>query len=441
MSAVWAEDSKILSSKLFKDFFSYSTTDSRIYFSISRTTPWANDAVPQQANTSVDGLEDVWREMMGAKLLTGNDISHVVPRHDWRANTVFNAYSNKHTALLDANNAFYIVTSTFNVYKCISNNRGSISVIQPTQTTVSPVEEADGYVWKYMYSISASEQLRFTTPKHMSVKTLSQDNNSLQWNTQEHAIPGGIHAINVLASGNNYSNVANITLTITGDGRLATAVARINVASKMISNVAMTNPGTGYSFATVKVADIGLGTGAVLEAVISPPGGHGSDPISELGGSYLMFNPRIYPSDQFAPEATNEYRQIAIIQDPVEKIGMVPAQNGNYFQYVKLTLNSGTSAFLRDEIVYQGQALDTAKFSGRVAAWDQANNVLKVVNCVGSPSIDVIYGATSITIRYVESITDQQLVPFLGKVWYVNNSMPITRSDDQIDDFKLVLKF
>ena len=54
-------------------------------------------------------------------------------------------------------------------------------------------------------------------------------------------------------------------------------------------------PGTGYTFAYIRVADIvsagatGL-SGSELDVIIEPKGGHGKNAIKELGGFFVMMN-------------------------------------------------------------------------------------------------------------------------------------------------------
>lgn len=415
------------------------------YLCIGNPEAWANDSVPPQANSSVAAIYDFWKSMISAKLITGNDVRHAIPRETWAANTVYLAYDHDLSADVmydDGNLSMHIITTDWNVYKCLSNNSGALSTVEPSQTiTTSAVEESDGYIWKYMYTVSTEERLRFMTPSYIPIRTLSEDNSSLQWEVQENAIPGAIDAIKVVDGGSGYANANTILITITGDGSGANAFARINATSQTVSSIIITNPGTSYTYATVSISDSGGGANASARAMISPLGGHGSDPLTELGGSNLILNTRLRSTEGNKIPVSNQYRKIAIIQDPLESLSGNTAANVAYNQTLALTVSSGTSNFVEDEYVYQGASLATADFSGVIVEWDSSNNRMRLTNTMGTPTADVITGDTSSAVRVVESITEKELEPYSGKMLYLNYIEPIQRAVDQTEDFKFVLKF
>lgn len=443
MVAVYSKNLQIFNAEQFKESVS-EETGSRLYLTIGRTQAWPNDSVPPQANSSVIASNEVWENMIGSKLITGFDISHVIPRHDWSANTYYDAYDHCTCSinLFDSNTKFYVVTKDWNVYKCLSNNNGKICTVMPTSiSTTSTTTEIDGYIWKYMYTISASERLKFTTDNYIPVKTLTINDNSLQWQVQENATEGAIDVIKVINGGNNYTNANNITITITGDGRDAVAVAQVNTVSNTISNIVVTNPGSNYTYATITVSDTGGGANAVLRAMISPPGGHGSDPLRELGGSYLILNPRISGTEGDIISIDNDYRQLAIMKDPYSYGTKIVASNTVLSQLTVLSLNGVSNEYVEDEVVYQGASPEQASFKGRVVAWDSANSIIKLSNVSGVPTTELLIGQNSGANRFVDSVTNPGLQPLSGQLIYIDNIKPIQRDTDQIEDFKIVLKF
>ena len=443
MVAVYSTNLQVFNAEQFKESVS-EPSSTRLYLTIGRAYPWPNDAAPQQANSSVTSFNEVWDNMIGAKLITGFDISHAIPRHDWTANTSYDAYDHCTCSinLFDTNTKFYIVTSDWNVYKCIANNNGAVSNSMPTSlSTTSTITEIDGYVWKYMYTISPSDRLKFTTSNYIPVKTLTVDDNSLQWHVQQNAVDGAINAIKVLNGGQNYSNANNITITIAGDGKDATAIAQVNTVSNTISNIVMTNPGNGYTYAFVNVSTTGAGTNASFKAIISPPGGHGSDALRELGGSYLILDPKLNGTENGVLSVDNDYRQLSIMKDPYFFGSNTIASNTVTSQLTVLSLNGVSVEYIEDEIVYQGVDLGNSTFSGRVVEWNSANSIIKLSNVRGTPTTDILIGTDSGAARFVDSITNPTLEPRSGRLIYIDNIKPIQRDADQIEDFKIVLKF
>lgn len=443
MPSVRSKNLGIFLAKQFRESVS-EPSSSNLYITFGRAYSWINDSNPPTANTSVASFIDVWNNMIGGKRITGNDIRHVVPRFNWTNNTVYTAYS--HTTdskdYMNPNTAFYVVTDEFNVYKCISNNYGNSSTSKPTSTNpVGNFQTSDKYIWKYMFSISAEDQERFLTDSFMPVKTLSSDDNTLQYQVQDNAVDGSINDIVLVNRGSGYTS-NNITVNITGDGLFANAVAKRNTVTFQLESIIVDNKGSRYSFANVRITS-NTGTGATARAIISPPGGHGSDPIYELGGSYLMIDTKINNQEGGVLTVNNDYRQIAIIEDPLIYNQSNTISNTAVSQLTILSMaeSSSTTNYQEDEWVYQGRNLANATFRGIVVDWDYPNNSLKLSNVTGIPTADLITGNTTTTTRYVNSILDPDMQPYSGKLLYIDHIVPIERSIDQNEEFKIVLSF
>ena len=182
MSSVFSYDMRVQNAINFNELVSRQISNNRIYFTFGKPLAWANDAAPDQANTSVATIDGVWKNMVGAKLLTGNETKHVVPRTNWSANVVYQTYDDCLCSLklYGPNSNFFVVTTDWNVYKCLNNSSNANSTIMPTQIyTDRAIEESDGYVWKFMYTIPVEDRIRFTTDSYMPVKYLTESANSL----------------------------------------------------------------------------------------------------------------------------------------------------------------------------------------------------------------------------------------------------------------------
>lgn len=443
MASVRSKDLGIFLAKQFRESVS-EPSSSNLYLTFGRAYSWVNDVNPPAANTSVTAFIDVWNNMIGGKRITGNDMRHVIPRFNWTNNTVYTAYSDIADSkdFKNANTAFYVLTDEFNVYKCLSNNYGRASISKPTSTNpAGNFQTSDRYIWKYMYSISAEEQERFLTDTFMPVKTLLNNDNTLQYQVQDNAVDGSINDIILVNRGSGYvSN--NITINIGGDGLFANAIAVRNTSTLQLDSIIVDNKGSRYSFANVRITS-NTGAGAVARAVISPPGGHGSDPLYELGGSYLMIDTKINNRESGVLTVANDYRQIAIIEDPLVYSDSKVISNTVVSQLTILSMaeSSSTTNYEEDEWVYQGRSLANATFKGLVVEWDYANNSLKLSNVFGTPTSDLITGNTTTTTRYVSSVLDPDMQPYSGKLLYIDHIVPIERSIDQNEEFKIVLSF
>ena len=137
----------------------------------------------------------------------------------------------------------------------------------------------------------------------------------------------------------------------------------------------------------------------------------------------------------------NDYREVAIIDNPKTYATGVGMTSVAVSQVTTLTLNGTSVDYILDETVYQGTAIDTATYKGVVTKWDKANNVLKLSNTVGVPVTDLITGVTSTASRFVDSVQAPDMQAYTGNLLYIDNIQPIQRSADQNETFQIVLKF
>lgn len=172
------------------------------YMFAARPQPWANstggndDSAVLATNNSIAQIEQTtYDDLLYGKLLTDTDVTFVIPRKNWTANTVYAAYNQNDANLYSKD--FYVVTDNFEVYKCIDNNNEANSYVKPTLTSTSGTfKTGDGYVWKYMYTIDSASNTKFTTSGYVPVVP----NTAVQGNTT----PGSIDVIKITNGGNSY---------------------------------------------------------------------------------------------------------------------------------------------------------------------------------------------------------------------------------------------
>jgi hypothetical protein len=123
---------------------------------------------------------------------------------------------------------FYAITNERNVYKCLFNNNGAPSTVKPYSTTHETIATADGYIWKFMYTIPSALVNKFMSVDDMPVTTAVKN---------EYYSRGAISSITIENSGENY--VAGDQLVVTGDGHLSENTYQILAVS-------IEEPGSGY---------------------------------------------------------------------------------------------------------------------------------------------------------------------------------------------------
>lgn len=174
------------------------------YVFAARPNPWlaGNGAEDETAvvavNTSVSQVElNTYNELIFGKLVANGDISYAIPKKVWAANTVYDQYDQDDASLYSKD--FYVLTTpSYGVYKCIYNNNDANSTVMPSLVlTDGTFETSDGYVWKYMYTVDAAANTKFTSSSFIPVTPNTE--------VQDGAVPGTIDVINIANGGIGYN--------------------------------------------------------------------------------------------------------------------------------------------------------------------------------------------------------------------------------------------
>ena len=198
---------RIHNAEQFQEAFSEASA-TNMYLFIARVSAWPDDNNPPTPTDSVQETEyNSWKKMLSAKRVQSSDVTFTIPRYDWTSGKIYREYNNTSTTLHDAPasaNGLYAISSSYNVYKCLFNNKAAASTVEPTGTSTSTLVTADGYHWKYMYTVDAANALKFLSTNWQPVKTLAADDGSAQWDVQAAAANGAINIVDLTAVGDNY---------------------------------------------------------------------------------------------------------------------------------------------------------------------------------------------------------------------------------------------
>ena len=426
MASIVTTKFRVHNAEQFAEAFS-ETSNTIMYLFIGKNTTFPDDNNPPTPVNSTANVEYTpWRDMYAAKRITTADVTHAIPRYDWTSGTVYDRYDDQDTNLLESDD-FYVITEDYNVYKVLGNAGGTASTTKPTGVSTTPFTAADGYIWKYMYTVTTAKALKFLTNDYIPVQTLTSDDGTDQYDVQQAAIDGGIHVVNVTAGGSAYG--AAPAVTIAGDGTGATANSTITAG--VVTAVTITNPGTGYTRAQVTFAS----GAAAATAVISPKGGHGSNAVEELGGKYIMLNVRLDGTESNTFSTANEFRQVCIVRDPYLYGTTTRAVASSFRQSFKYQLSSISGTFTLDETITSGS--NTAS----VVEFTTPNLFTTLPLNLPFANTASVSGGTSAASGTIAVITTPGLQPYSGDIIYVENRVPISRAADQIEDVKLIIQF
>lgn len=147
-------------------------TPEYLFLYFGKDSVWTDEQNPDTPTEAVDDEFQTRNDMIGMKRITITDTAFVVPRINWQTSTVYAEYDSTDATLFSKQ--FYVINSNNNVYKCLDNNSGGASVVEPTGTSTTPVATGDGYTWKFMYDLSSSMISDFLTSDWLPIPTGGQ---------------------------------------------------------------------------------------------------------------------------------------------------------------------------------------------------------------------------------------------------------------------------
>jgi hypothetical protein len=305
-----------------------SDANNNYYAAIGRSEQWnATDTPPTPLRNLADEIK--FRNSMQSVKLIG-DVSRVIPRANWTSGSLYDAYDDAQVGY--PTNTYYVLNNNQQVYMVLRQGKSTtgvvqVSTVEPTGGTNGvPFRTTDGYVWKFLYSISSLDASKFQSANFIPVKLVTGiDGNSPvadqeQKAVQDGAIKGQVVGYDIITPG-TYSGTP--TLTIEGDGTGAQAVAVMNnnqivdVKVLALDSNFLPNMGQNYNYASVKISGGGTVTNnAQIRPILSPPMGLGHDPTDDLKSSSLMFNAKPAGEEGTDFIIGQDFRQVGLLKNP-----------------------------------------------------------------------------------------------------------------------------
>ena len=485
MPAIITDRFRIHNSEQFQEAFSEASGNT-MYLGIGRPQAFAtstradgrtnnegSDTSPLTPADNLNAQHFPYDDMLAAKKIATSDVTFAIPRRNWATGTTYDIYRHDYgeritgtTTAQTANSgvsnlhdaSFYVLTSARNVYKVLDNNNNGTSTVEPTGTSTSVLTTGDGYKWKFMYTLSASQQANFLSTDFMAVATDST--------VSAAAISGAIEVIKIKTAGSGGANGTHTNIDIRGDG--SGGKCSVTVAGGVVTAVTVTTAGTGYTFGTVSNAQIVAAgatslTGAELDVIIPPQGGHGKNAIEELGGFYVMLNTSLEGTESANTgdvTVANDFRKITLIRDP--QSGGSAASTNTLRATKAINLTGVSGSYVVDEKITQA----TTGAVGKVVEWDSTNSILYYIqtrhndegvdsngNQTAFSGTNTVTGAGGATgtpttststinnVSFTSGYSASEIDHDSGDILYIENRAPITRAADQTENIKLVIEF
>jgi len=515
MAAIVTDQFRILNAGNFVDSVTSSANSYYVFVGLSnpsivgfgRTTDW--DTNTPSPTDNIDYANFIGDNMSFGKKVSSANVRRLARRVDWTSGTKYEMYrqdyslnnlspTTKSARLYDAN--YYVMNSEFKVYTVIDNGSsgisttGNASLDEPTFTDLEPSKagvSGDGYVWKYLFTVSPSDIIKFDSTEYISLPNNWSTSTDAQIvavrnNGDSDINENQIKKVYIDQQGLGYSQGSH-EVNILGDGTGGKVIVDVDVNGK-ITNTVVSSGGKNYSYGIVDLGSINSNSSikAKLIPIIPPSKGHGHDLYKELGADKVLVYARFDDSTRDFPTDIT-FAQIGIVKNPTS-IGSTTVFSENQFSSfgaLKFTSVTGTVS-VGDKI---GQSVTGGKAVGFVASFDNETKVLKyfqdrnaflnqttfdqtdyvgvstngklyefasnsnAVTTTGGFSGSIDTGFTGITTnpsgtklisigtQITNGIANPEINKGSGDVVYIDNRPAISRNSRQKEDVKIILEF
>jgi hypothetical protein len=520
MAAIVTDQFRVLNSKNFLDSIRDPNNSYYIFLGLvnpsengfGRVSNWDN-SIPTPED-SFNYLEHVKDTILFGKRITSDNVRRLIRKVSWEKNTIYEMYRHDYSVqnpspktnsyrLYDSD--YYVVNKDYRVYVCIDNGSSSLNRLgNPSQDEPSFIdlepsragESGDGYIWKYMFTVSPSDIIKFDSIEYIPVPpdweiSTDPDVKAIRTSGDSLINDNQIKKVYIENPGTGYNSTTEV-LDIVGDGEGAKVI--VDVVGGRISDVLVSNGGKNYTYGRVDLSPINQGATsfAHLIPIIPPSRGHGFDVYKELGCERILAYARFDDSTKDFPTDI-KFAQIGIIKNPTT-IGSATSifTNSTFSNLYSLKLNENSVSLpevaVPGETIYQSiSGVGTAV--GYIASYDDETKVLKyftdrslyyntlsydqkdskTVFTQGTPiefspsgslvttssgfsaSIDstfqgsvlILANNNSINLNstFVNGISQPQINRRSGDVLYIDSRPVVNRNPKQKEDIKIVLEF
>jgi hypothetical protein len=458
------------------------------YIFMGRPQPWTNDSSPPDALGSFQEQSEIYQSITSYKSVVPDNVYPVTYRFDWSDGIRYKMFDDTLTPssqeIPEGTYAYYVMNSTYDVYLCLYNGtnpdnpNGVLTIDEPTgQSPVPFVGPNDGYIWKYLYTLSSESIDNHLTSTYLPVEDSPITPTSGEIVVVYNTTSGSGMSSNTPSTPYYYCNVV-------GDG--TGAVVRFIINNGFMSSIEVVRNGSGYTFASIDIVDgriynslsnldnqtNGISISGVkpsFRLILPPPGGYTKDTMVVLSAYYLSVNVQVRYGYEIAGGDVGffsgmKFRQYGLINTP-KLVDGSPLSGSNYVGCYAVKLAAGAGDYVFGETITQ--SVGGQLTSGYVVHWDSDNNILfyiqtqllhsvngsiirftsnQQVNGVTSgtsrtPDIGFTGDVSSAGVSFVDGYFTPLVGPNSGDILYLNNIQPVQRGTDQIENLKFIVQY
>jgi hypothetical protein len=333
------------------------------------------------------------------KKITSTNIRRLIRKVTWSSNTSYDMYRHDYSISNPAPNSnlsrlydsnYYVINNDYRVYICIDNGasgtslKGNKSQDQPTFTDLEPSAagvSGDGYIWKYLFSVSPSDIIKFDSTEYIVVPNNWATSSDSQIVAVREAGDSSINfnQIKKVYINNGGTGYRSGSANILGDGSGGSVSISVD-SNGTITSCIVTAGGSGYTWGIVDLGNLqpsgSISNPAKLIPIIPPSKGHGYDLYSELGTDRVLIYARFDDSTKDFPTDT-QFAQVGIIKNPTTFTSNAIFTANQYSSLYSIAL---TSAFAGTPVI--GQEMTQTRQDGKIArgyiaSYDSETKILK----------------------------------------------------------------
>jgi hypothetical protein len=235
------------------------------------------------------------------------------------------------------------------------------------------------------------------------------------------------------------------TVEIIGDGTGAKAITIFDDTNTIIKSIKLIDSGNNYQNAKARIINPTANfdptninrsdVEAILRPIISPKGGHGSDPVKELKSKNISISVNITSKDSSKVTGSNSYSKIGLVKNPSF---ITPVLENTFDNRLRLEVVGTLEGLSIGERVSQSNGV-----SGIVH--EIIDNVIYLVSYDGpflsEFDTSLLVSSDSGINFNINTITKSSYVPKTGSVLFVSDLTPVNRSDEKVEQIKLIIDF
>jgi len=472
MAAILTDRFRVLLARQFREIIESGEANSpsspSVWLFFAKAKQWDVITDPDDPVDNQDAAFGIYDQIIGLKRIPSSEMRPVIRNNKWTTGITYDIYRHDYGNIKSENGSivtyiqtptaeqhlyetnYYVVNSEYRVYKCLKNNNNQPSTIEPFSTSNAPFTLADGYMWKYVYTINANDFEKFKTDEYIPIPSdlsVVENNKIIATNSESNPGYGGaVYNVLIDAAGSGYQ--VGQEFDIIGDG--ANGTVRVTSISENggITSIAVLNPGVGYTYGQINTT---TGTNAILTPIISPKEGIAVDIGLELGAYRLALHTKLENSDFVFG---NDFSVVGLIWSPSISAAGDSLAIGTKQLVLSGPLASAPEVYHDAQIEVQGGGGATGRIvhyeaSNLTIYYTQENEVGYGIDTSGNKQdfvpgdlCQIVDNGESFTIASAsDAVKDSELTRGSGEIIYIDNRNTISRAEDQTEDFKIILEF